>query len=428
MIGRIQSVDVLRGLTVIAMILCASIGYNSDLPAWMFHCQVPPPDYVFKPEVRGITWVDMVFPLFIFSMGAAFPFALRRKIERGESFLRISLSIIKRWAVLVAFALVLGNADAASASSSGDVTVSLWRLGIWLALFAALVKTDRKFINLSGWIAILILLGIEQWVLDVPLSIHNNDCIILLLSTVALLGSFIWLGTRDSIHLRILVWLLAIVTKLVGWDFAMYLVIALPASIVGDVLMMGRTDRISGTRRTTASAWVALSAVLIQLWGLFTRQVALDIVFTFAFAVAFVLLTLRSNSSFRQIGWMGFVLLLAGIAFDPLDGGIAKDYCNMSYLLTTCGQASLVLCFIMWIESRHTLSRMISMTGQNPMIAYTVAWYVICPLLYALGLMGWIDDICVGSPLLGLCRGLLATSLMVACTCVFTRFKLFWRS
>ena len=62
---RIYSIDALRGITIIMMILCASIGYASDLPAWMFHCQVPPPDYVFKPEVRGITWVDLVFPFFI---------------------------------------------------------------------------------------------------------------------------------------------------------------------------------------------------------------------------------------------------------------------------------------------------------------------------------------------------------------------------
>ncbi len=54
---RIASIDALRGLAIFGMVFCATIGWNSNLPAWMFHCQVPPPDYVFNPDVRGITWV-----------------------------------------------------------------------------------------------------------------------------------------------------------------------------------------------------------------------------------------------------------------------------------------------------------------------------------------------------------------------------------
>lgn len=29
---RIATIDILRGITIFAMILCANIGYNSDLP------------------------------------------------------------------------------------------------------------------------------------------------------------------------------------------------------------------------------------------------------------------------------------------------------------------------------------------------------------------------------------------------------------
>lgn len=424
---RVYSIDALRGITVIMMILCASIGYASNLPAWMFHCQVPPPDYVFKPEVRGITWVDLVFPFFIFSMGAAFPLALRKKFDRGEGLVSIILGVVKRWAVLVAFALVLGNADAAYASTAPYGLVTLWRLGVWLALFAALVKSRRKWVNIAGWLALAGLMAVEQWVLKVPLSQHNNDIIIILLSTVALLGSLIWIFTRDSIRLRSLVWLLTIATKLIGWDFAMYLVIAIPASIVGDVLMKSDKHHIAD-RRDTAAALVALFAVLIQLWGLYTRNVLIDFAFSFAAAAAFVLLTLKARNTFAQIGWMGFAMLLAGVAFDWIDGGIAKDYCNMSYLLTTGGQAALTLCFLLWVESRRQLSRTVTMTGQNPMIAYTVAWFVLCPLFSAIGLMGWVDAVCAGSPLLGFCRGLFVTAVMVAVTSLFTKLKLYWRS
>ena len=73
MIKRNESLDALRGFAILTMILSGSIAYGDVLPAWMFHAQVPPPDHKFIPAIPGITWVDRVFPFFLFSMGAAIP-------------------------------------------------------------------------------------------------------------------------------------------------------------------------------------------------------------------------------------------------------------------------------------------------------------------------------------------------------------------
>ncbi len=424
---RIEAIDSLRGLTIFMMILCASIGYASDLPAWMFHCQCPPPTYAFNPDVRGITWVDLVFPFFIFSMGAAFPLALSRKIEKGEGWLKISLSVVKRWAVLVAFALVLGNADSAGASQASEYVVGLWRLGVWLALFAALVRTSRKWVNIAGWVAVAALMAVEQFCLSVPLSIHHNDIIILLLSTVALLGSFIWLLTRKHICIRIAVWVLCMVLKLFGLDFAQYLVIALPATFVGDLFLTEGTPFSKG-RRTVAAAVTALLAAVFPLWALFTREVGACLAVSLCLGASFVAMTARDRSHFSLIGKMGFIMLVCGVLFDWVDGGIAKDYCNMSYLLTTGGQSCLVLCFLMMLESYGAVARNLTLPGRNPMIAYTIGWYVVCPLLTLIGFQGWYDAVCVGHPLLGVIRGLAVTCLTVGAAAFFTRKNVYWRS
>ena len=97
---RIITIDILRGITIFAMILCANIGYYSELPAWMFHCQTPPPTYAFNPDVPGITWVDLVFPFFLFTMGAAFPLAMRKRLENGVSKWSVAGSLFKRWLTL----------------------------------------------------------------------------------------------------------------------------------------------------------------------------------------------------------------------------------------------------------------------------------------------------------------------------------------
>jgi len=66
MTQRNQSLDALRGFAILAMVLSSSIAFGI-LPPWMYHAQTPPPSHVFKPEVAGISWVDLVFPFFLFS-------------------------------------------------------------------------------------------------------------------------------------------------------------------------------------------------------------------------------------------------------------------------------------------------------------------------------------------------------------------------
>lgn len=425
---RIGAIDALRGLTIFGMILCASIGYFSDLPAWMFHCQVPPfYDYEFHPEVRGITWVDLVFPFFIFSMGAAIPFSLSRKIEKGESWKSISLGIIKRWAILVAFSLVLGNADALGGQGLMPYGDNLFRLIVWLALFAALWNTKRRYVNLVGWIVVAALMAFEHFVLGQHLTWKSNDCIIMLLSTVCLFGSFIWLITRNSFKWRLVALAVLIGLKIAGFNYLQYLVMAVPATMAGDALMRN-TAEWKPDGRTAAAAWICVAATVLQLWGLFVREVDIDMVLTLVLAIAYMLLTAKDNSVFAQIGWMAFAMLIAGIAYDAIDGGIAKDHCNLSYLLVTGGQSALTLDFLLWVESKGKLSKTLTMTGQNPMIAYKIAWWVICPLLSIIGFQGWFDSYCVGNQFLGVVRGFIITFLMQACTCIFTKHKIFWKS
>src|ERR1035437_11064136 len=77
MIQRNQSLDALRGVAILGMVLSSSIAF-SILPAWMYHAQEPPPSHIYDPLHAGVSWVDMVFPFFLFSMGAAIPLSLHK--------------------------------------------------------------------------------------------------------------------------------------------------------------------------------------------------------------------------------------------------------------------------------------------------------------------------------------------------------------
>lgn len=421
---RVNSIDALRAISIFGMIFSAAIGYSSDLPSWMFHCQVPPPSYVFTPELRGITWVDLVFPFFLFSMGAVFPFSIGRRLRSGQGNLSVSLNILKRGVILMAFAVAVGNMNVIPGAGTWGAVYSFV---MWLFIFAALLRTSRKWVNYAGWGAVVLMTVFQKTIVGVPFRFGNFDVILELLAVASVLGGLIYQYTKDNLRLRALFALLVAALKMTGFGIPQYLVIVLPASVIGDVILRQEGKPLCGPRNAVPAV-LALAAVPVMLWSFFTRNVLIGFGLTFALAAAFLLLTIRSRSAFSIVGWMGFGLLLLGIGFDPVDGGIAKDYCNLSYLFSTCGMAALTLCFLMWVESRGALSRNLVYAGRNPMVAYTIPWTVVSPLLYMVGLLGWIDGICVGSPVLGLCRGLIVTLPMLALTCLLSWKKVYLRS
>ena len=453
---RIITIDILRGITIFAMILCANIGYYSDLPAWMFHAQTPPPTYDFNPDDPGITWVDLVFPFFLFTMGAAFPLAMRKRLENGASRWSVTGSLFRRWLTLTIFAIVLGNAYMIGTSTRPDFVKGIFNVVLWGVMFMSLVrlKDEKKcrLVNNAGMFLLIVMavLGVDY--LGLKLSRWYSDIIIMILANVAIFGGLIWMFTKDNLRLRWLILMFVIALKALSsyapqtlawvpslgclgwffsWGFLQYLIIALAGSIVGDKLLEHSRsgEAVSIDRYHIAAGAVALVAMLVQLWGLFTRHILADFIISAALGLVFVALTFKRRNIVSWLGYFGFAFMLAGIIFDPIDGGITKDHCNLSYMLTTTGMTALTGAFVLVLELKWQIKgRGLSGCGQNPMLAYAVTNFVTGPILAMIGIGAWLDVISAGSPFWGVVRGLIYTLLMVAITCFFTKKKLFWRS
>jgi predicted acyltransferase len=74
MTNRWDALDVLRGLTIIAMLLNLSPGSWEFNYAWLVHA-----------KWEGWTLIDMVAPAFLFFIGAAMPLSLARRAAKGAS-------------------------------------------------------------------------------------------------------------------------------------------------------------------------------------------------------------------------------------------------------------------------------------------------------------------------------------------------------
>ena len=427
---RILAIDVLRGIAIFGMVLCATISWNSGLPVWMFHAQVPPPDYVFRPDIPGITWVDLVFPFFLFSMGAAFPFSLGRRIAKGQPVFMVALGLVKRWAILTAFSFILGNCTGLPWSGADAFTSDLFMIAAWGAMFLSLTRFSSenirlgKTLNIIGVSLIITLVTTMQFLTGIPFSKEKSDVIILILAYVAFGGGIIWIATRNSIRARLAIMAITGAIKalvsycpaaaeamaalnipdggwIFRWEFMQYLIIVIAGSIVGDMISKrkGAGAQSGPGEKDIWPALLAAGTVIFQLWGLYTRHIAADLTVTAIAATLFIAVTGKRNDLWSDIVSFGYILLVTGVILDPVDGGIRKDHCKA---LSGC--------------------------GQNPMVAYTVTNFITAPVFRLTCLMPAIDRLSSCSQATGFLRGLLMTLIMMAITVFFTRRKLFWRS
>ncbi|MCS2437794.1 DUF5009 domain-containing protein [Bacteroides ovatus] len=82
---RAYALDALRGYAIITMVLSATVAWNS-LPGWMYHAQTPHSGQSFRCQfLSGITWVDLVFPFFLFCNGCCFPFLDQKDLRKGDT-------------------------------------------------------------------------------------------------------------------------------------------------------------------------------------------------------------------------------------------------------------------------------------------------------------------------------------------------------
>jgi predicted acyltransferase len=150
---RILSIDVLRGLTILVMIFVNDVAGVKDAPSWMKH---------FYPyEADGMTFVDVVFPAFLFIVGMAIPFSLGRRFERGDPALKIWKHILIRTLGLLAIGVCMVNSY--SVSDKGRMNPNLWTFLMYLAVILVWntpprePDSRRRIVVSLRWLGVLLL-------------------------------------------------------------------------------------------------------------------------------------------------------------------------------------------------------------------------------------------------------------------------------
>ena len=458
---RLNSLDAFRGLAILCMVLSSSIAFGEMMPAWMFHAQTPPPTHVFNPNLPGITWVDLVFPFFLFSMGAAIPLALNKKADT-EPFHKIFVQLFTRLVLLAFFAIFTFHARAWVIEKTPSTITYLISIAAFACLFLIygnwnlFVKPKLAIaLKMIGIAAAVIFLAFYAFAYG-DFSLAKSDIIIIVLANMAFFGGLIWYFTRKQPLWRIAVlpFVMAVflasketgsINELVfnatpaDWLYKFYylkyLFIIIPGTFAGEwFIKESKNENIEPTSKKVLSliAVIAIALVVVNLWGLFTRNLEINLIINL-FGCAYLLFLAKDVKHSELVSNMikaGTYLLLLGLFFEAYEGGIKKDFSTYSYYFVCSGLSFLTLLAFSLIEKLGYLKAMtnfLAANGKNPMIAYTAGNLLLIPLLKITTLSTYLDAMNT-SAFIGFARGVIFTGIVALITVLFTRLKFFWKT
>jgi heparan-alpha-glucosaminide N-acetyltransferase len=220
--ARITSIDALRGFVMFMMIFVNDLAGAPEniVPDWMVHFSDR------HKHGSGMTFVDLVFPAFLFIVGMSIPFALGPRLKKGEPLWKISGHFVTRTLALLALGILMVNGESGGSvswhatmffsgilafcviSSRGTKpgTAKFWKifglslrvLGFAGMLYCALSFTDKRGHHMltlnplhlhTSWYGILGLIGWAYLAAAILFLIFRTNRLALL-GCVALMTSF----------------------------------------------------------------------------------------------------------------------------------------------------------------------------------------------------------------------------------------------
>ena len=123
---RILSIDAFRGLTILVMVFVNQLAGVSGVPQWARHM---------KADADAMSFVDVVFPAFLFIVGMSIPFALGQRRARGDDGAALQQHVLGRTLGLVLLGFFMVNAEDGFNAAAMPWSPALWSLGLYACAF-----------------------------------------------------------------------------------------------------------------------------------------------------------------------------------------------------------------------------------------------------------------------------------------------------
>jgi len=357
---RIVSLDIFRGLTMAVMIFVNALAEVQGLPWWTYHAHAM--------EDR-MTYVDMVFPFFLFIVGVAMPIAVTHRLRKNPSQPALWGHVLLRSFSLLVLGLILANAEQASRAYM-PMSPAVWGV---LALIACCLylnvypKSERfpryaTVLSLAGLAGVVILLAIfRRATPSGPAWIDFSYPEILGLIALSYFASA----------------LLYIPTRRIPWMQPVWFILLIAFNAANFLPRLG----------------IAIHLPL-YVWP-FGNGAMPSIIFAGILVSMLLFPTAEHGQSTRpKLGLtmaFGLAMIVLGFLLTPL--GISKIRATPTWCLYSAGAATILLAALYWLcdmKHRSRWASLLQTAGSNGLLTYLLPdlWAYICA---AIGIT-WIDS------------------------------------
>jgi heparan-alpha-glucosaminide N-acetyltransferase len=151
--SRLLSIDVFRAVTMFFMIFVNDVDGVENIPEWIKHVSA---------KADGLGFADTIFPAFLFIVGLSLPFAIKKRLNSGDSFFSVTLYILTRSLALLVMGFLHVNlenySDAAILPKAvWEILITISFFFIWLDYPKEIQKTTRYFLQIIGILLLLVM-------------------------------------------------------------------------------------------------------------------------------------------------------------------------------------------------------------------------------------------------------------------------------
>jgi predicted acyltransferase len=404
--SRIASIDALRGLVVFTMIFVNDLaGAPAGLvPPWMKHFH----------GTSGMTFVDLVFPAFLFIVGMSLPLALSSRLRRVESPWKMMRHVAWRTFLLLLIGILMVNEtpDSAKMGWSG----SLWCTLMYLSAILACCAISPFIDNPQDFAPQAVALWQKVSAVLRTLGMAGLACLALLYRGAD--GHRILSFSPPSLHHE---WYG--ILGLIGWAYLVSAIIFLVCGTNRTALLASMAllmclypaDR-TGTFR---GLWLAQQVGIGETLG---SQAAITVGgMLLATGVLLPGSTGRSAAKFALLfmaGCSAGAVLLHGLY------GINKNQATPSWCLWACAVTAGLWLIFNQMEGAQigpTFLRTLAKAGQNVILAYLIS-EMLPSLLEVTQLSGWYDRLASPHLVNALARSTGCAALVLAVTVCLNTF------
>lgn len=388
---RILSIDIFRGLVILVMIFVNDVAGVLNLPWWTYH--IP-------PGQQGLTYVDIVFPAFLFIVGMSIPLAIGKRKNQGQSNGRIMYHVLIRSLSLIILGLLIMNGREVQPEATG-ISYAMWNVLMFVCVILVWNIYPKKDGQLSALHKGLKYAGIGG--LLVLLIIYRRES----QGTLVWIDPFNW-SILGSIGLAYFIsTLIYLVSKQRLWAIALGLVL-LHALNFGMKLDFSQQLLDQASFRWPfgfgAGGSITLAGVIASL--IFIRRpegrIDYSIIQKFLYGILF----------------MAGLFILGRLT---MPFGLAKIGMTASYCFLSSGYSLLVFMLTFWLVDILKISKwgaFIKPAGSNPLLTYLLP-----DIYYAIFTVHHLTE-SLGSGWPGVIRSLLLTIVILGVSAIMTRLKI----